>query len=250
MRPAQRRLLIFCREPVAGRVKTRLIPSLGPQRAATLYSRLLETALDAAYGVENASTELWCDFLRESSVVCRGLATRYAMTLCRQQGKDLGERMYHAISTSTPPGPALLIGSDCPEYTSEYLSDGFAALADKDAVIGPATDGGYVMIGVNRIDYSGYPDCRPEFLEAFQRVADLGTRAGVTGGAPRVLAPLVDLSKAAIVELGLRLGVPFEKTISCYDAGPDGGACGACDACRLRREGFLAAGVRDPTRYA
>lgn len=160
MRPAQRRLLIFCREPVAGRVKTRLIPSLGPQRAATLYSRLLETALDAAYGVENASTELWCDFLRESSVVCRGLATRYAMTLCRQQGKDLGERMYHAISTSTPPGPALLIGSDCPEYTSEYLSDGFAALADKDAVIGPATDGGYVMIGVNRIDrhlFDGIP---------------------------------------------------------------------------------------------
>jgi 7-cyano-7-deazaguanine synthase len=113
-----------------------------------------------------------------------------------------------------------------------------------------ARGAGAIVIGVNRIDYSGYPDCRPEFLEAFQRVAGLGTRVGVTGGVPRVLAPLVDLSKAAIVELGLRLGVPFEKTISCYDAGPDGGACGACDACRLRREGFLAAGVRDPTRYA
>ena len=113
-----------------------------------------------------------------------------------------------------------------------------------------ARDADAIVIGVNRIDYSGYPDCRPEFLEAFQRVADLGTRAGVEGGAPRLLAPLVDLSKAAIVELGLRLDVPFEQTVSCYDATPDGGACGACDACRLRRDGFAAAGATDPTRYA
>ena len=107
-----------------------------------------------------------------------------------------------------------------------------------------------IVIGVNRIDYSGYPDCRPEFLAAFQQVADLGTRAGVSGGAPRLLAPLVDHSKRAIVELGLRWGVPFDRTVSCYDATSDGRACGLCDACRLRRDGFVAAGVPDPTRYA
>ena len=138
MRPARRRLLIFGREPVAGRVKTRLVPCLGPERAATLYSNLLETALDAARGVDNASTELWCDFRRGSSAVCQGLANRYAAGLFRQQGKDLGERMYHALSAPASPWPAVLIGSDCPEYTSEYLTGGFAALAETDAVIGPA----------------------------------------------------------------------------------------------------------------
>ena len=107
-----------------------------------------------------------------------------------------------------------------------------------------------LVIGANRVDYSGYPDCRPEFLEAFQHVADVGTRAGVEGRAPQVLAPLIDLPKSGIVELGARLGVPFEETVSCYDPSGDGRACGACDACRLRRAGFRTAGLPDPTRYA
>jgi 7-cyano-7-deazaguanine synthase len=107
-----------------------------------------------------------------------------------------------------------------------------------------------IVIGANRIDYSGYPDCRPEFLAAFARLAAAGTKAGVEGRPPRVLAPLIDLPKAGIVELGLRLGVPFARTVSCYDPAPDGAACGACDACRLRRKGFETAGAADPTRYA
>ncbi len=106
-----------------------------------------------------------------------------------------------------------------------------------------------IYVGVNAIDYSGYPDCRPEFLRAFERLARLATRAGV-GGRPLALrAPLLRLSKAKIVRLGARLGVPFRLTRSCYDP-VGGGACGRCDACQLRRQGFEGAGVADPTRYA
>jgi 7-cyano-7-deazaguanine synthase len=103
-----------------------------------------------------------------------------------------------------------------------------------------------IVIGANRIDFSGYPDCRKEFLDAFAKVAETGTKAGVEGHPPRILAPLLDLSKEAIVRLGERLKVPFADTISCYDPGPDGRPCGTCDACRLRRTGFSAAGARDP----
>lgn len=105
------------------------------------------------------------------------------------------------------------------------------------------------VVGVNAVDYSGYPDCRPEFIAAFQQVARLGTRAGVEGRAVRLLAPLVAMSKARIIETGLRLGVDYSLTVSCYQPDDDGAACGRCDACRLRREGFAAAGVPDPTHY-
>jgi 7-cyano-7-deazaguanine synthase len=111
-----------------------------------------------------------------------------------------------------------------------------------------AREAAAIVIGVNRIDYSGYPDCRPEFLDAFARVAEVGTRAGVEGRAPRILAPLLDLPKSGIVKLGSRLKVPFERTVSCYDPGPDASACGRCDSCRLRRKGFEAAGLEDPVR--
>jgi 7-cyano-7-deazaguanine synthase len=107
-----------------------------------------------------------------------------------------------------------------------------------------------IWIGVNAVDYSGYPDCRPEFVSAFERVANLATRSGVEGTANfSVSAPLIDLSKAQIIRRGLDLGVDFAATVSCYQADGDGRACGHCDACRLRREGFNAAGVADPTRY-
>ena len=106
-----------------------------------------------------------------------------------------------------------------------------------------------VFVGVNAIDYSGYPDCRPAFLKAFERVAKVATRAGVEGRPLRIRAPLIKLSKAQIVRLGSSLGVPYRLTLSCYD--PVGGrACGRCDACRLRRKGFEEAGVPDPTQYA
>jgi 7-cyano-7-deazaguanine synthase len=107
-----------------------------------------------------------------------------------------------------------------------------------------------LFIGVNAVDYSGYPDCRPEYIEAFQRLCQLATRAGVQGGAFQVHAPLIELSKADIIRLGMRLGVDYGLTVSCYAADDSGRACGLCDACRLRAQGFHDAGVPDPTRYA
>ena len=106
-----------------------------------------------------------------------------------------------------------------------------------------------LFCGVNAVDYSGYPDCRPEFIAAFERLANIATRAGVEGAGFRVHAPLLRMSKADIVREGLRLGVDFALTVSCYQADADGRACGHCDACRLRADGFAAAGVPDPTRY-
>jgi 7-cyano-7-deazaguanine synthase len=107
-----------------------------------------------------------------------------------------------------------------------------------------------IFCGVNAVDYSGYPDCRPEFVAAFERLANLATRAGVEGAGLRIHAPLQYLGKADIVREGVRLGVDFALTVSCYQADGEGRACGHCDACRLRAEGFRAAGVPDPTRYA
>ena len=106
-----------------------------------------------------------------------------------------------------------------------------------------------MFIGVNALDYSGYPDCRPAFVEEFQRLANVATKAGVEGAGFRVHAPLLHFSKADIVREGLRVGVDFAQTVSCYQADADGRACGHCDACRLRRDGFASAGVPDPTRY-
>jgi 7-cyano-7-deazaguanine synthase len=107
----------------------------------------------------------------------------------------------------------------------------------------------HVFIGVNALDYSGYPDCRPEFVAAFQHLADVGTKAGVEGRGVRLVAPLLHWSKAQIIQEGMRLGVDYSLTVSCYQADPQGRACGVCDSCRLRREGFNAAGVPDSTRY-
>lgn len=110
-----------------------------------------------------------------------------------------------------------------------------------------ATD---LFIGVNAIDYSGYPDCRPAFIDSFTQTANLATKAGVEGAAIRVHTPLIDLTKAQIIQRGTALGVDYSMTHSCYDPDETGGACGRCDSCVLRRSGFAAAGVNDPTRYA
>lgn len=120
------------------------------------------------------------------------------------------------------------------------LALGWAEVLDAEAI----------YIGVNAVDFSGYPDCRPVFIEAFERLAQVATRRGVEGQTVRIEAPLIDFSKARIIAEGLRLGVDFSLTVSCYQADAEGRACGRCDSCRLRREGFAAAGVPDPTRYA
>lgn len=106
-----------------------------------------------------------------------------------------------------------------------------------------------IFCGVNAVDYSGYPDCRPAFIEAFQSLANVATKAGVEGAGIRIHAPLMKMGKGDIVREGMRLGVDFSATVSCYQADAEGRACGHCDACRLRAEGFAKAGVPDPTHY-
>ena len=106
-----------------------------------------------------------------------------------------------------------------------------------------------IFIGVNAVDYSGYPDCRPAFIEAFQALANVATKAGIEGQPLKIETPLIDLTKAQIIQAGVALGVDYGLTVSCYQANSEGKACGRCDSCRLRREGFAAAGISDPTRY-
>lgn len=106
-----------------------------------------------------------------------------------------------------------------------------------------------IYVGVNAIDYSGYPDCRPEFIDAFEKLANLATKSGVEGNKLTIYAPLINMSKAEIIQQGIKLGVDYSQTVSCYQADVEGKACGRCDSCRLRRQGFIQAGVADPTQY-
>jgi len=107
----------------------------------------------------------------------------------------------------------------------------------------------HIFIGVNVQDYSGYPDCRDEFIKAFEKTANIGTKAGISGSEFHIHTPLINLSKAEIIKKGIQLGVDFRDTLSCYDPSPDGKACGKCDSCLLRKKGFREAGIKDPTLY-
>lgn len=152
-------------------------------------------------------------------------------------------------------GSALTDDIDVPESASEDIPVTYVparntlllSLALGYAEVLGAQD---LFIGVNAVDYSGYPDCRPQFVSAFEELAGVATRAGVKGERFRVHAPLIELSKAEIIRHGTALGVDYAQTVSCYQADENGRACGRCDSCRLRRDGFESAGVPDPTRYA
>lgn len=157
-------------------------------------------------------------------------------------------------------GSALTADIDVPKHDSvEDLDEGipityvparntvFLSIALGLAEVLEASD---IFIGVNAVDYSGYPDCRPEFIAAFEATANLATKAGIEGAAPiKLHTPLIDLSKADIIKHGTARGVDYAKTISCYDPDDTGAACGRCDSCLLRRQGFENAGLPDPTRY-
>jgi 7-cyano-7-deazaguanine synthase len=106
-----------------------------------------------------------------------------------------------------------------------------------------------IFVGVNAVDYSGYPDCRPDYINAFEQMANLATKAGVEGNKLTVHAPLIDMTKGQIIQAGIKNGVDYSVTVSCYQAAEDGAACGVCDSCRLRKQGFYEANVKDPTRY-
>ena len=147
------------------------------------------------------------------------------------------------VPKDTPPSE---IGKDIPATYVPARNTIFLSLALAWAETLDAND---IFIGVNALDYSGYPDCRPEFIDAFERLAAVATKAGVTGSPIQIHTPLIQMTKSEIIARGIELGVDYGLTLSCYDPSADGDACGRCDACALRRKGFAEAGVPDPTRY-
>ena len=184
------------------------------------------------------------------------------MEAARRVAKSLGvkEHRIAKIDLSVFGGSALTDDIAVPKQRSETeIADGipityvparntiFLAYALAWAEVIPVND---IFIGVNAIDYSGYPDCRPEFIEAFENLANVGTKAGVEGRHFQIHTPLIKLSKADIIRKGLKLGIDFSLTHSCYDPTPEGFACGECDSCLLRLKGFREAGIKDPIRYA
>ena len=216
-------------------------------------------------GLDSATCLAWA---RGQGFECTTLAIDYGqrhrieLEAARRVAAALGSRDHRevAIDLRATGGSALTAAIPVPRGRNvESMGNGipityvparntvFLALALGLAETLDAVD---LVAGMNAIDYSGYPDCRPEFLHAFEGLAALATRAGVEGARFRVHAPLMKLDKAAIIRLGVSLGVDYALTHSCYDPAPDGAACGACDACLLRRKGFREAGIPDPTRYS
>ena len=200
---------------------------------------------------------------REQGYQCLTLAFDYgqrhrAELAAAERVSDAGGALAHRViklGLGEIGGSALTDSSiDVPEQGSEGIpvtyvparNTVFLALALGLAEVEQAAA---IFIGVNAVDYSGYPDCRPDFIAAFQAMADLATRAGIEGQGPAIMTPLIDLSKAEIIRTGESLGVDYAQTVSCYQADSAGRACGHCDSCRLRRAGFREAGVSDPTRY-
>ena len=215
---------------------------------------LLSGGLDSATVVAMARAEGYRCYTMSFDY---GQRHRAELDAAARVARDLGAVEHKVIGLNLDGigGSALTDSSiDVPEAPSEGIpvtyvparNTVFLSLALGWAEVLQARD---IFIGVNAVDYSGYPDCRPEFVEAFEVMANLATKAGVEGQGFRIEAPLQNMSKAQIVQAGIKLGVDYSLTVSCYQADAQGQACGKCDSCRLRAEGFQAAGVSDPTRY-
>ena len=216
-------------------------------------------------GLDSATCLAWAraqGFLCHTLAVDYGQRHRVELDAARRVAATLGAAGHREVKTDLRSigGSALTAEIEVPkERATSEIGAGipvtyvparntvFLALALGLAETLAAAD---LVAGMNALDYSGYPDCRPEFVRAFESLARVATRAGVGGTEYRIHTPLMSLDKAAIILLGISLGVDYGLTHSCYDPAPDGAACGGCDACVLRRNGFLAAGIADPTRYA
>jgi 7-cyano-7-deazaguanine synthase len=176
----------------------------------------------------------------------RAIAARYGVRDHRVVRLDFPGAGASALTDPTLPVPRNDLGSNAIPIT--YVPARNTLFLAHALAWGEVTGAGDIFIGANALDYSGYPDCRPEFLEAFERMANLGTKAGVEGRAFRIRAPLLRMTKAEIVRRAAELGLDFALTISCYEPGSSGEPCEACDACLLREKGFREAGLSDPTR--
>ena len=215
---------------------------------------LLSGGLDSATVVAMARAEGYSCYTMSFDY---GQRHRSELDAAARVARDLGAIEHKVIGLNLDGigGSALTDSSiDVPETLGEGIpvtyvparNTVFLSLALGWAEVLQARD---IFIGVNAVDYSGYPDCRPEFVQAFEVMANLATKAGVEGNGFRIQAPLQNLSKAQIVQTGVKLGVDYSLTVSCYQADAQGRACGKCDSCRLRAEGFAAAGIDDPTPY-
>jgi 7-cyano-7-deazaguanine synthase len=223
-----------------------------PRRAVVLLSGGLDSATAAAWAVARG--------LRLSALsVDYGQRHRVELDAARDVARSLGitDHVVTRVDLAAFGGSALTdaaiavphgrsdaeIGQGIPVTYVPARNTVFLSLA---LAMAETRGADAIVLGINAIDYSGYPDCRPEYLDAFSRMAALATKAGVEGRTLEFLAPLVDLSKEAIIRLGLSLGLDYGLTTSCYDPGTDGRPCGSCDSCRLRSAGFAAVGATDP----
>lgn len=227
------------------------------EQTATTQKRaviLLSGGLDSATVVAMARAEGYSCYTMSFDY---GQRHRSELEAAARVARDLGviEHKVIGLNLDGIGGSALTDSSiDVPETLGEGIpvtyvparNTVFLSLALGWAEVLQARD---IFIGVNAVDYSGYPDCRPEFVEAFEVMANLATKAGVEGNGFRIQAPLQNLSKGQIVATGTKLGVDYSLTVSCYQADAQGRACGKCDSCRLRAQGFADAGIADPTRY-
>lgn len=222
----------------------------GQKRAVVLLSGGLDSATALAIA-------------REQGFACHALSLDYGqrhlaeLNAAKRVARELGvvEHKILPLSLDAIGGSALTDSSiDVPEQGGEGIpvtyvparNTVFLSLALGWAEVLGAHD---LFVGVNAVDYSGYPDCRPEYIQAFEQLANLATKAGVEGERFRIHAPLIEMTKAQIIREGVRLGVDYALTVSCYQADTEGRACGRCDSCRFRAQGFAQAGIPDPTRY-
>ena len=176
----------------------------------------------------------------------RALAARYSAAAHRVVKLELPDATASALTDAARPVPRHALGKE--PIPPTYVPARNTLLLAHGLAWAEAAGAGQIFIGANALDYSGYPDCRPEFLESFEKTANLGTKAGIEGHEFRIRAPLVAMGKAEIVREAARLGLDFALTSSCYDPSSEGLPCGACDSCLLREKGFREAGIRDPLR--
>jgi 7-cyano-7-deazaguanine synthase len=229
-----------------------LSPAQAPgARAVVLLSGGLDSATTLAWAGDQgyACHALSVDYGQRHAAeleAARRVAARFKVAAHRVLKLDLAQFGGSALTDASIAVPTNGIGPGIPVTYVPARNTILLSLALGWAEVLGA---GHIFVGANAVDYSGYPDCRPEYLKAFEAMANLATKAAVEGHRIEVRGPLVDLPKAAIVKLALQLGVDPAETLSCYQPDAEGRACGACDACRIRRAGFLAADVPDPTRY-
>lgn len=224
-------------------------PTAKPSTAVVLLSGGLDSATVLAIAVERGYT---CHTL----ALDYGQRHRAELDAAARLSAALGAAGHRTVAVDLRRigGSALTDDLDVPEMPTEgipvtYVPARNTILLAIATGLAETLDADALFIGVNAVDYSGYPDCRPQFIAAFEDLARLATKRGVEGHAMSVETPLIHLSKAEIIRTGVALGVDYAETVSCYQADAQGRACGRCDSCRIRREGFAAAGVEDPTRY-